>query len=274
MEPNLTVSQLKDIKQTLSIATDSDFKELLTQNKHGSEVTAPPVWRSLFIALKPFRFDHTAGISYAGNKLKMFWFCGEFGSKGKPYAVISDITTLLTGRGFSVIPAELNEHGVYEHHFTKQDDDFSHLLIVEGIERFVGTPDPRCGGTLNYEITYNQECAPPTVQTSLSVFPELNCPELSASLLEYFNDIPFSVLTYGGTWTRYYNWGLKISHPDCAEALTRFQQVEAFLNGMGFSLKTTDRGVSTYHKPDVFKPIFYLAIYDNTIFSFRIQPHT
>ncbi|MBN1799391.1 MAG: hypothetical protein JW822_12500 [Spirochaetales bacterium] len=274
MEPNLTVSQLKNIKQALSIATDEEFTKLLINNKHGATVTAPPDWRELFKTLKPFRFDHSAGITYTENKLKLFWFCGEFGSKGKPDEIISAITTLLTGRGYSVIPAALNEHGVYEHHFTRQQGEFTHLLIVEGVERFVGTPDPRCGGTLHYEITYNKENARPTVQTTLAAFPELNCPELPSVLLEYFNNHTFSTLIYGGTWTRYYNWGVRISHSDSGAAQENFQQVEEIIKNMGFSLIKIDRGVSMYQKQDTHEPIFYVAIYDNTIFSFRIQPHT
>jgi hypothetical protein len=274
MEPNLSVNKLKTMKQSLNIATDAQFKELLTQNKHAAGVTAPPAWRALFDMLKPFRFDHSAGISFSGGTLKFFWFCSEFGCKGKPDEIISAITTLLSKRGFTVIPESLNEHGFYEYHFSRQEGEFTHLIIVEGVERFVGTPDPRCGGTLHYEITSDHEYARPAVHTVLEAFPELNCPELPAVLLDYFNDLTFTTLIYGGTWTHYYNWGIQISHSDHAQALEQYQQVATILKDMGFSLIKTDRGVSTYEKKGAYEPIFYLAVYDESIFSFRIQPHT
>jgi hypothetical protein len=273
-----TPQKLEMLRQQCAISSDPEFADLLGRNKHNPHIVAPPAWRSLLVTLAPFRFDLTFGIVRNREDLKFFWFCGEFGTRGTPQEVLAAIQKLLRQKGFTARPVRHTEYGTDEYAFRKQENGLEHLLIVEGVERFVGSREPHCGGSLRYEISIPSAGTPPTVEEILAAFPELRCPELPQNLADFFKNRAFSLLSYGGTWTRYYSWQLDIGGDSASNTADLFKQVETIILGSGFSLEKTDRGVSVYQNPDLHEPIFYLRLdkntAGNTVFSFRIQPHT
>jgi hypothetical protein len=54
----MTAIQLDDIKQRLSIESDTGFSRLLGQRKYNPGLPAPPLWCALLSTLNPFRFDY------------------------------------------------------------------------------------------------------------------------------------------------------------------------------------------------------------------------
>jgi hypothetical protein len=273
-EQVMTIRQLETVKTQLSISSDPDFSRFLDGHKHNPDFNAPPVWRALLSALDPFRFDYNNGIIINEHTLGFYWYCAEFGSEGTPEQVIGVITNLMQDRDFSAQPVHKNRYGMNEYVFIKENRGIQYRLTVEGVERFTGTRQSRSGGRLLYEINIAANTPRPTVRKALQAFPWLACPELPAPLLDYFNDRIFSSLSYGGTWTRYYDWELTIpcATPDAAaEELSR---VDDLLAGLGYSPEKSNADTQVYHPAQSFAPIIYLSLAGKNVFSFRIQPHS
>ncbi len=270
----MTIQQLETVKTRLSLASSPDFSRLLAGNKHNPDLPAPPLWRGLLSALHPFRFDYVNGVACTEHVLRFYWYCSEFGSAGTPEQVIGVIKDLLREQGFTAHSAGKNEYGVDEYVFIKQDRDTEHNLTVEGVERFIGTREPRCGGRLLYEINMQTNGARPTVRETLKAFPWLACPELPATLLDFFNDKAFSSLNYGGTWTRYYDWGLTIPCATPEAAAEMLARLDGLLAGLGFFPEKKDADILIYHPAQSYAPIIYLDSSEKTVVAFRIQPYS
>jgi hypothetical protein len=264
--------ELKAIISRCSIGSDDEYAKILTDLKHSPASVAPPEFRSIIKKLGPFRMDLHWGISWKKNRLTLYWFTGEFGVK-KPTA---DVAELLSGTveslGFGPSGPDTGKSKPIE--FAKVSGDFIHRFRIEKLERFIGTSTPSSGGSFQYEIEYGKDVAEPILEEVLDGYPALACPEMIPGILGFFAPVPVTEVSYGGTWTRYYDFEINADYKDEKLAKKAFSQLKELVVSLGFSFEREDGGILTFMKDGSIGPVLYLSLEKDGIACFRIQPLT
>ncbi|MCP4132007.1 MAG: hypothetical protein GY754_13600 [bacterium] len=267
-------NSMDSIINKLLSGPDPAYSSLLKKLKHKTDFPAPLEFRKLMLTLSPFRLDLNMGVIYKEKRVRFTWYSNEVGVKGKPAEVLETIKKALSAEGFSYKAKGDNQYGSPEHSLYKEENLLKHDFLIEGPRKFTGGRGPACGSRIMYEVEYLKDSAPPSVKDILLANPALSCPELPPQLLEYLNDKKIDSLFYGGTWTRYYDWGVRTPCGSAAGAKKAFSEVKSIILKMGFKLSRKSRGVSTFSKTGTRYPIIYLSVEKGGIFYFRIQPYT
>ena len=117
----------------------------------------------------------------------------------------------------------------------------------------------------------------PTVAWVVEFYPQIACPELPAEVFDYLKEKKIEHMSYGGTWERYYIWGVSIPAGDGKEAESMLNDVVVIIDKLGYSLWKEEGGVKTYQKKGTggeTSSFMDLEIEENNLFRLRFQPRS
>jgi hypothetical protein len=269
------VSKEETVKAIVSqcrVGTDDEYAKIMKALKHHPASVAPPELRAIITRLSPFRMDLQSGLAWRRNRITLYWFVGEFGAKKPASEVAALFSDTLEELGFAIARSDFEDRTKKE--YVKTAGDFSHIFRIEGLERFIGTAAQSAGGSFVYEIEYLVDTGKPFLRDVLIEYPALSCPEMIPEVLTFFSDQKVTNVSYGGTWTRFYDFDIDASYADEKSAKGAFGKLVALVESLGFDLERDDGGILTYIKKGASGPVLYLALKKGGIVNFRIQPYT
>jgi hypothetical protein len=260
--------------KTLDLKATGKYKEILVDGKHKTDRVAPDVVRGFVEGIEITRFSLTQGVKFEDGKATLWWFISDFGAKGKPEEVMASIQDIFKTYGFTAQEPVEDENGWKEFSFVKEENGLDYLIKMKELDRFIGSKEPTCGGDVICDITYKSTLPQTTVAEMIRLYPQIACPELPLEVLEYIKGQKVAHMSYGGTWERYYTWGVTIPEGDETAAKKMLNNVAGIIEDLGFKVWKEEDGRITYQRQGLAGETssFMDLEADSSLFELRFQP--
>jgi hypothetical protein len=260
-------NMLSSLLELGKVGTDPQFTASLDEGKHEGSVQAPAAFRTMLHDLAPFRYSLTCGYFHKNGKIGAYWFLNDFGAKGTPEEVTQRIMDSLAKVGFK--PGKETGENQDAAAISRENGQLRELCRIQHVAKFTGTRDARAGGHLVFEIELKDGTTPLTVRQVLEAWPALNCPGVPKPFMDNVLQRIVSEVSYGGTWTQYYDWSTTIIAELPAKLL---KDMQVLVEKHDFVLDREDRGTLTFFKNKTQPPVVYLSIEGEGSVQFRVQP--
>jgi hypothetical protein len=275
-EGEMEKSTMEYFIKKLDLKAAGAYKDILIERKHKTDRIAPDVIRGFIEEIEVTRFSFKQGVKFEEGKATLWWFISDFGAKGKPEDVMVAVRSLLEKHGFNTQEPIVDENGWEEYRFVKETDEVDYLVKMKELDRFIGSKEPMCGGDVICDITWKEDLPRQTVAGMIALYPEIACPELPSEVLNYVKEKEISHMSYGGTWERYYTWGVAIPVGDEKGAAAMAQDIAEIIGKLGFSLWREEDNENTYQRKGTGSetPSFMDLEIDGSLFELRFQPRS
>lgn len=263
-------TSLEKAVNKLELTTNEQFKKKMTDNKHKSHFLLPQHLYTFIDSFPPFRFSFSNSMDFQDGKVILTWFFSEYALEGNQQGRNEEIAQFLKNDEFTKEEAD----GDFSMKYTKEEGFFSTRFIMLDLVNYEGGDREMCGGTLVYSIELSSKIKPVKINEALEVLPSLQFEFFPKKLYAIIADLPFTNITYGGTWQRYYTWSVSIPYSNPLKQKVDLKMFKDELEDEGFEIVEEQENKITYRSTDhIGGSWFYITVEENNL-ELRFQPNS
>lgn len=221
-----TSDTLEAFYNWMMLSEEGDYGKIMQARKHPVGRLAPEFLRDYVVMMNPQRIYYSQGVDVNDGLVTFWWNFDEFAVKTSIDSFVLETEQFLSEQSYEK-KSNTTQPGVkiYE------------LVIGSRVCTFImgDTIKPSggklCSGKLRFEIKLVSSILPPSAATIVKLYPAIECLDFPPGIFNVFKKLSFERIEYGGTWSRYYYWDIKIPFSD-EDALTVLRKtlIEAILD--------------------------------------------
>lgn len=273
---NITNMHIKDDSigyyyKMMDLRAEGQYNNIMTAHKHPSDRLVPEILEFFIEKFEPQRISFSQGVNYNDTVISFYWYMNEFAVEADADTFNEQAAAFLLGQEF--ISINKLAHTDQKRTFMYFNGNLTYKFELENFVNYTG--GKLCGGNVYISITINSPLQRPLVGEILKLYPSICCPFINSKITKEIKKLPFSSISYGGTWEQYYCWDVEIICTDQTALNSLNKAILDIIIKLGYLFNSETGNSQVYYSNLGNTPSFiYITKQENNILNFRFQPNS